>query len=76
MSCEQGFCLSLLPLLEVKEQKPTKGQHSIGKPHTQTELKCRESAHQTALADTPLEEDKEMLKVISQYKGGGKGAIW
>lgn len=71
MSCEQGAHQSLLTLREVKEQKSTKGQRSIGKPHTQTQLICRESAHQTALADTLLGEDKEMLKVISWYKGGG-----
>lgn len=76
MSCEQGSHGRLLTPGEEEEQKCTKGQRAIGKPHTQTELTCRESANQTALADAPLEEDKEMLQLISWYKRGGKGAIW
>lgn len=59
-----------------KSGNPPKGQHGIGKPHAQTQLICRESAHQTGLTDTPLEEDKEMLKVISRYKvGWGWGGV-
>lgn len=72
MSCEQGSHRRLLTPGE-EEQKCTKGQRAIGKPHIRTELTCRESAHQTGLADAPLEEDKEMLQLISGCKEGEKG---